>query len=200
MEVQLDALQRSQSSNDTVLRTADYSSRYRFRHSHTIWSRTDTTSTCTLTLHHITGQLYIKPTQTSNLALAVDFFSPGSSAKTMTRLFQPLPRPTALVRLKFNLFLLFLLAVLRTVFTPYLAIRRNLTLLGDELQRRRGGQRSWVGSGFGSIGECERSEHTDTTFKAVYGLSMLKLVAADARNSTAFVTALEYCRSDRSSA
>jgi hypothetical protein len=63
-------------------------------------------------------------------------------------LIRPLPRPLALTRLKSNLFILFLSLLIRTLFTPYISIKRGITALLDQLQGQSLGQRSWGATGF----------------------------------------------------
>ena len=54
-----------------------------------------------------------------------------AQAPTM-RIFNPFPRHLALSRLKSNLFLLLVSLIFRTVFTPYLTIRRGVIWLLDD--------------------------------------------------------------------
>ena len=61
-------------------------------------------------------------------------------------LFNPLPRTLALTRLKSNLFLLLLSFLFRSVFTPYLTLRRGLIWIVDErLDSRFMSNVFWVG-------------------------------------------------------
>ncbi|ORX34391.1 hypothetical protein BD324DRAFT_653168 [Kockovaella imperatae] len=60
-------------------------------------------------------------------------------------LFKALPRHLALSRLKSNLFLLLLSLIFRTVFTPYLALRRaTLWLLSEPMGSKRASYTLWL--------------------------------------------------------
>ena len=73
------------------------------------------------------------------------------------QLFTPLPPSLAQTRLKTNLFGLLLAALGRSIFTPYLTVRRIFVWAVDEhIQHRRGSSASWAGQAFRVAGEQVR--------------------------------------------
>lgn len=93
--------------------------------------------------HH--NPAYIPAVLLAALAGKRSFFPP---------ILQPLYRPEAERRLKFNLFILLHLAISFGSFPPYRALRSGMVWYVDEyVQGRRGGQKSWALSGLQATGQ-----------------------------------------------